>query len=149
VYQSLLNGEDGKKVIVDLAVPNDTCPEVLANNNVHFIDVHSLQEVANKNLQERYDELVHAERIIEHNILEFMPVLTQRRVELAMRAVPAKIKEIKKLAINNIFAEDLGKLDDNSREVLERIMNYMEKKYISVPMVMAKEILVNNSKFRD
>ncbi|MDB5014368.1 MAG: glutamyl-tRNA reductase [Daejeonella sp.] len=149
IYKSLLNGEEGKKIIVDLAVPNDTHPDVLAHNNVHFIDVHSLQEVANKNLQERYEELVHAERIIETNILEFMPVLTQRRVELAMSAVPAKIKEIKKLAINNIFAEDLGKLDDNSREVLEKIMDYMEKKYISVPMIMAKEILVNNSNFRD
>jgi glutamyl-tRNA reductase len=149
IYKSLLNGEEGKKVIVDLAVPNDTHPDVLTNNNVHFIDVHSLQEVANKNLQERYDELVHAERIIENNILEFMPVLTQRRVELAMSTVPAKIKEIKRLAINNIFAEDLEKLDDNSREVLEKIMNYMEKKYISVPMVMAKEILVNNYNFRD
>ncbi len=29
VYQSLLNGESGNKVIVDLAIPNDTCQKVL------------------------------------------------------------------------------------------------------------------------
>jgi len=28
--------------------------------------------------------------------------------------------------------------------VLEKVIAYMEKKYISVPMVMAKEILINN-----
>lgn len=149
IYQTLLNGDTGKKVIVDLAIPNDTCPQVLANHPINFIDVISLQEVANKNRQERYEELIHVERIIDQNIQEFMPVLTQRRVELAMREVPAKIKEIKKVAMNCVFANELESLDDNSREVLEKIMNYMEKKYISVPMIMAKEILVNNHPFRD
>ncbi|EOR92504.1 Glutamyl-tRNA reductase [Arcticibacter svalbardensis MN12-7] len=145
IYQSLLNGETGRKVIVDLAIPNDTDPEVISNNPVTFIEVRSLQEVANQNMQERYQELVHAEVIIEQNINEFKPILRQRRIELAMRDVPIKIKEIRRMAVDSVFAEDIGQLDSNSREVLERVINYMEKKYISVPMVMAKEILVNNS----
>jgi glutamyl-tRNA reductase len=145
IYNSLLIGETEKKVIVDLAIPNDTCPEVLASNPVHFIEVRGLQEVANQNMQERYQELVHAEQIIEESINEFKPILKQRQIELAMRDVPLKIKEIRSVAVNSIFANDIGQLDTNSREVLEKIMNYMEKKYISVPMVMAKEILVNNS----
>ena len=145
LYQALLNGETDKKVIVDLAVPNDTCPQVLEHHPVSFIEVQGLQEVANKNLQQRYDELIHAERIIEQNLQEFLPTLKLRRVELAMREVPIKIKEIKKTALNSVFAEEVQGLDDNSRAILEKVMNYMEKKYISVPMVMAKEILVNNS----
>lgn len=145
IYESLLMGETEKKVIVDLAIPNDTCPEVLASNPVHFIEVRGLQEVANLNMQERYQELVHAEQIIDQSINEFKPLLKQRQIELAMRDVPLKIKEIRSVAVNSVFANDIGQLDTNSREVLEKIMNYMEKKYISVPMVMAKEILVNNS----
>jgi glutamyl-tRNA reductase len=145
IYQSLLNGETDNKVIVDLAIPNDTCTEVLENNPVHFIEIRSLQEIANCNMQERYQELVHAERIIEQNIKEFKPILKQRRVELAMSEVPQKIKEIKQLALNSVFANEVSGLDENSREILEKVINYMEKKYISVPMVMAKEILVNNS----
>ena len=145
IYESLLNGDTDKKVIVDLAIPNDTCPEVLASYPVHFIEVRSLQEVANLNMQERYHELVHAEQIIEVSINEFRPLLKQRQIELAMREVPNKIKEIRSVAMNSVFADDIGQLDTNSREILERVMNYMEKKYISVPMVMAKEILVNNS----
>lgn len=145
IYQSLLNGDTSKKVIVDLAVPNDTCCTVIEKNPLTFIEVHSLQEIANSNLQERYEELIFAERIIEQNILEFKPVLKQRRVEIAMRDVPEKIKEIKNTAINCIFAQEIESMDENSREVLTRVMNYMEKKYISVPMVMAKDILINNS----
>ncbi|KAA8482264.1 glutamyl-tRNA reductase [Arcticibacter tournemirensis] len=145
IYHSLLNGETDKKVIVDLAIPNDTHPEILERNPVHFIEVRSLQEIANQNMQERYQELVHAEVIIEQNINEFKPILKQRQIELAMREVPLKIKEIRRVAVNSVFADDIQQLDSNSREVLERVINYMEKKYISVPMVMAKEILVNNS----
>jgi glutamyl-tRNA reductase len=145
IYTKLLNGETGKKVIVDLAIPNDTAAEVVKNFPIHYIEVESLKETARKNIQERYDELVNAEHIIEENIKDFESVLRQRKIEIAMSCVPEKIKEIKHTAINGIFADEINNLDENSRLVLEKVMNYMEKKYISVPMVMAKEILVKNS----
>jgi len=145
VYTSLLNGDTAKKTIVDLAIPNDTAPEVLELFPVNFIEVCSLNEVAKRNLQERYQELTQAETIIEQNIAEFLTMLKQRRIELAMREVPEKIKEIRNTAINSVFAEELQGMDQQSREVLERVINYMEKKYISVPMVMAKDILINNN----
>lgn len=146
VYQSLLNGETGKKIILDLAIPNDLAPEVLQNFPINYIQVESLKETARKNIQERYDELVNAEHIIEQNIKEFESVLRQRRVEIAMSDVPKKIKEIKETAINGVFAEDINGLDENSRAVLERVIDYIEKKYISVPMIIAKEVLVNSAK---
>lgn len=145
IYSSLLNGETGKKVIVDLAIPNDTALEVRENFPIHYIEVESLKEVARKNIQERYDELVNAEHIIEENIREFEAVLRQRRVELAMSEVPKKIKEIKEKAVNTVFADEINSLDDEAKAILEQVISYMEKKYISVPMVMAKEILVKNS----
>ncbi|MCX2473840.1 glutamyl-tRNA reductase [Pedobacter sp. MC2016-05] len=145
LYAKLLNGDTGKKVIVDLAIPNDVAPAVIHDNLVHYIEVESLKEVARKNIQERYNELVHAEDIINNNITEFFTVLKQRRIELAMQEVPRKIKEIKNTALNGVFAYEISQMDEASREVLERVMNYMEKKCISVPMIMAKEILVKES----
>jgi glutamyl-tRNA reductase len=144
LYTSLLNGETGKKTIVDLAVPNDTHPDVLRDFPVNFIEVHSLNEVAKKNMQERYEELVHAEAIIQTNITEFNTMLKQRRIEVAMRQVPEKIKEIRNNAINTVFAEEVSGMDQQSREILDKVINYMEKKYISVPMIMAKDILINS-----
>jgi len=144
LYTSLLNGETDKKTIIDLAIPNDTAPEVLTQFPVNFIEVHSLNEVAKNNLQERYQELVHAEKIIDQNIAEFVPLMKQRRIEVAMREVPEKIKEIRKTAINTVFADEVQGMDEHSREILEKVINYMEKKYISVPMIMAKEILINS-----
>ncbi len=144
LYTSLLNGETGKKTIVDLAIPNDTAAEVVEQFPVHFIEVRSLKEVANRNLQERYEELTHAEKIIEQNVRAFIVELKQRRIEIAMRQVPEKIKEIRNTAINSVFAEEVQGMDQQSRDVLEKVINYLEKKYISVPMIMAKDILINN-----
>jgi glutamyl-tRNA reductase len=144
LYKTLLNGDTDKKTIVDLAIPNDTAAEVLEQFPVNFIEVHSLNEVAKNNLQERYQELVHAEKIIEQNIAEFLPLMKQRRIEVAMREVPEKIKEIRNNAINTVFADEVQGMDEQSREILEKVINYMEKKYISVPMIMAKEILINS-----
>ncbi|WP_214071284.1 glutamyl-tRNA reductase [Mucilaginibacter sp. dw_454] len=145
IYASLLDGCTTKKTIVDLAIPNDTAPEVLEQFPVNFIEVCSLNEVAKRNIQERYQELTHAEAIIDENIAEFCIQLKQRKVELAMRQVPEKIKEIRDTALNTVFAEEVLNMDAQSREVLEKVIAYMEKKYISVPMVMAKDILINNN----
>ncbi|TAF45610.1 MAG: glutamyl-tRNA reductase [Sphingobacteriales bacterium] len=144
IYTALLNNETNQKVIVDLALPNDTAPEVLLQNKVNFIEVSDLQDIAEKNKQERFQELINGESIIEKNLKEFRPVLKQRRIEIAMKEVPVKIKEIKNKALHTVFANDIHTMDDNSRLVLEKVMTYVEKKYISIPMLMAKEILVNN-----
>ncbi|PPL00416.1 glutamyl-tRNA reductase [Parapedobacter indicus] len=145
LYHSLLNGETDKKVIVDLAIPNDVHPDVLQHHPIHYIEVSSLQAIASKNVQQRYDELTHAEQIIADNIQEFLPILKQRRVELAMREVPEKVKEIRSFALNEVFATEVNALDANSRMVLEKVIDYLEKKYIKVPMVMAKDILVKTN----
>jgi glutamyl-tRNA reductase len=42
-----------------------------------------------------------------------------------------------------VFARELEEMDDTSRQVLEKMLTYFEKKYISVPMKMAKEILLD------
>ncbi|MDA0882241.1 MAG: glutamyl-tRNA reductase, partial [Bacteroidetes bacterium] len=57
---------------------------------------------------------------------------------------PQTIKDIRSTAIGEVFAKDLENLDSNSKEVLEKILLYMEKKYISLPMKMAREVILEN-----
>ena len=59
-----------------------------------------------------------------------------------MQEVPEKVRSIKQNAMNNVFAKDIELLDDKSKEVLEKIFNYVEKRYIAEPMKLAKEILL-------
>lgn len=143
IYEHLIANEKNQKVIIDLSVPNDIAPEVKTNFNVKFIDIQFLQNVANKNLAERKKELHLCHQIIEEKITEFNLIHRERQVELAMKHVPERVKEITENALQTVFAKDIESLDDEAKAVLNKVLNYVEKKYISVPMKLAKEIMLN------
>ena len=142
LYEQLLQGEQDRKVVIDIALPQDLDPKVQEQHNVSHISVEVLQKISNQNLKERSKEIQHVEEIIAEAIFDFKYLHKVRTVEIAMREVPQKVKEIREAAVNEIFKSELDLLDDNSREVLDKIIGYMEKKYMSVPMLMAKEILL-------
>jgi glutamyl-tRNA reductase len=143
IYKSLVGNDTSKKVVIDLAIPNDLDAEILNNYDVNLIAINNLQEVAKENMQAREQEMQACNTIIEKNIVEFKHLLKTRKVELAMSEVPKKMKEIRETA-NEVFAKELLSLDSESKEVLDKILAYMEKKYISVPMKMAKSILIED-----
>jgi len=143
LYQKLLNGETGKKIAIDLAIPYDIDPQVYKQFTVTPILVESLRQAADENLALRHEALQQCEDIIEKHIADFRLIYRQRQIEIAMREVPRKVKEIREHAMTNVFARDMESLDDDAREVVERMLTYLEKKYISVPMKLAREILLD------
>ncbi|MCB0428523.1 MAG: glutamyl-tRNA reductase [Flavobacteriales bacterium] len=144
VYRNLLQGESDPKIIIDLAIPHDVDPVINTRFNTSFIQVHHLKTVAAENLAEREKELKNCYRIVDEEMSAFLQLLRGRRVELAMQQVPEKVKEIRENAMKNVFARELESLDEQSREIVDRMLAYMEKKYISVPMKMAREIILGN-----
>lgn len=144
LYEGLLIGETDKKVVIDIAIPQDLSPEITNKHKVNHISVNFLQQISNENLKERSKEVEHVEAILESKIKDFRQLHRLRTVELAMREVPQKVKDIKTTALNQVFKSDLEAMDGQSKEVLEKVISYMEKKYMSMPMLMAKEILLKN-----
>ena len=144
IYSKLLQGEKDKKVVIDLAIPQDLNPSIIKQENVMHISVEVLQEISNENLKSRSEEIQHVEEILREACNDFNNIYKQREIEIAMREVPRKVKEIKQYAINEVFKNELSTIDEESRDVLEKVLGYMEKKYMSLPMLMAKEILLKN-----
>lgn len=142
-FDKLVNFEAGKKVVIDLAIPGDVAENAIGNRKfIKHINIEELKVIAEKNLTERSREIEKCEAIIDHNLLEFHDLYKQREIEIAMRDIPRKVKEIKETAINEVYAKELNGLNPESREVLDKIVSYLEKKYISVPMKMAKEVML-------
>ncbi|MNJ89026.1 Glutamyl-tRNA reductase [compost metagenome] len=141
LYASLLNGETAPKITVDLALPNDISPEVHANYPTRTISIETLQQISDNHLQERSQEVIHVEQILEEANNEFRNIAKMRAIEVAMRPVPQMVKDIRATAFNEIFKNELDQLDPSSKEILEKVVGYMEKKYMSMPMIMAKEIM--------
>ena len=142
IYSNLLQGETCKKVVIDIAIPHDLDSRIVEKHAVTHISVDILQKISAENLKERSKEITHVEEILFESITEFTQILRMRSIEVAMREVPNMVKQIRSAAVNEVFKKDLMSLDDDSREVLEKIIGYMEKKYMSMPMKMAKEIMM-------
>ena len=144
IYQKL-NPSNQKIIIVDLAVPNDCAESLHDFDEVDLITVNELKTIAEKNLKARTKEVEECKVIIKHQMEEYKQHEKQRELESAMQSVPARIKGIREKAISEVFAKEIDNLDPNARKIVDDVIDYMEKKYISVPMKMAKEILLKES----
>lgn len=145
LYSHLLQKESEKKTIIDLAIPQDIHPDIIEKHPVNYISVDLLQKESNQNLKERSKEIQHVEEILAEALFSFNYLVKERSVELAMREVPKQVKEIKLTAMNEVFKQEIESMDEYSKEVLEKVLGYMEKKYISGPMKLAKDILIKNA----
>ena len=142
VYRMLVGNDLSQKVIVDLAIPSDIEIEVIRKNNINYIGIENLKEEARRNLEQRQKELEVCKCLINEKINEFEHLLRERKVELSMQQIPKAVKDIRARAVTQVFSKEMEELDPKSREVLEKMMDYMEKKFISVPMKLAKEIML-------
>jgi glutamyl-tRNA reductase len=144
LYAKLLQGDDSPKVTIDLALPNDIAPEVHHHFATRQISINVLQAISDNHLKERSLEIAHVEEIISVALTEFKLLAREREIEIAMRPVPQMVREIRETAFNSVFKSELESLDEHSKQLLEKVVGYMEKKYMSMPMKMAKEILIKS-----
>jgi len=140
-----INPNNTKSVIVDLAVPNDCDIKISKNNNVKLINVDQLKVRAEENLQARGEEIKRCLSIIDKQIIKYYIAEKERNLERALSSVPKSIKGIRQKAFREVFAKELETLDPDAIEVVNSLVDYIEKKYISVPMKMAKEILLKET----
>ena len=130
------------KMVIDLAMPGNVHPAVQSKEGIAFFDMNNIQQITNENLAFRQMALDQCEPIILQGMMEYKGLVQERKIELAMQNIPITIKEIRETALGSVFQKDLMDLDENAKEVLEKILDYMEKKYISVPMKMAKAVMM-------
>tara|TARA_B100001287_G_scaffold1985_1_gene1541 strand:+ start:2470 stop:3708 length:1239 start_codon:yes stop_codon:yes gene_type:complete len=140
-----LNDSNRKKTIVDLAVPKDCSKDVSELDYIRMISVEELKIIAEENLKARKKEVDECLKIIDDQIKEYNITEKERELERKMSVVPQRIKGIREKAFAEIFVKEIKNLDPEARLILDTLVDYMEKKYISVPMKMAKEILLKES----
>ncbi|MDG1159057.1 MAG: glutamyl-tRNA reductase [Flavobacteriales bacterium] len=132
------------ELLTDIALPADTDQSLIDTLGSKFIGMQELKAQADVNIAQRGQELEACLEIIQDGLHQVNQEIQQRRLEIAMREIPQTIKDIRSTAIGEVFAKDLENLDSNSKEVLEKILLYMEKKYISLPMKMARAVILEN-----
>ncbi len=146
VTADFLQGIAGVTIdLIDLAVPADVAPDVQTQAGVRYLGMPQLQAEAAANIEIRKQELDRCSIILDEAMDDFRTLVRQREIELAMREIPEAIRAIRETAIGEVFAKELDQMDEANREVLNKIISYMEKKYISVPMKLARKVILENA----
>ncbi len=128
-------------MIVDLAVPGDVAPEVAELPSVDYINVEYLRTLAQENMDFRKQELNRVADIISEEMVAFDRLYQQRQLERMLQDVPEEVKAIRQRALEAVFAREVEAMDPASREVMEKVLDYMEKKFIGIPYAKARTAL--------
>ncbi|MGZ3918924.1 MAG: glutamyl-tRNA reductase [Bacteroidia bacterium] len=145
IYDKLNLGETSRKIIIDLSLPANVDEDVIkGSTKITHIDINSLKEQAEVNMQLRRNEITKCEEIIKSKSEQFLWLHKERRIELAFGEVPRQVRAIKDLALNEVFAKEINSLDVQSKEVLDKVLAYVEKKYNAVAIKTAKNVLLNS-----
>ena len=142
IYKSLIGNDTSKKVIIDLSIPANIDKQVIELNDVFYIDIESLKKQAADNLLKREGEIDACRAIINNKVEEFKLLFQERKIELAFGEIPKQIKYIKETALNEVFAKELDSLDQQGKELLDKVLNYMEKKYNALAIKTAKKVFL-------
>jgi glutamyl-tRNA reductase len=145
VYRQLLKGETDEKIVIDLAIPHNVEEAVVHNFSVRYIEIEGLRALAQENLAFREEEVEKAKLLLQKHIKHFPHLYQQRQITLALHRVPDEIKALKIRALNEVFRKEVEQLDAATRELVEKMLTYMEQKCIAVPMKVAREASVQSA----
>lgn len=133
---------EGPLFLLDLSLPAGVSPEFRERPRTTLIGMAELQPLAEKNAAGRRAALGDCQRIVEAGMVELSTRLQQREVELALRELPELLAAVRNTALGEVFADELAELDGDTRDLVDRIVAYLEKKYVSVPMKLAREAVL-------
>jgi glutamyl-tRNA reductase len=132
-----------RPALVDLAIPHDIDAACMGAMPAHLIRIEDLQQKAESNRAARHQELGACQAIVEEGVAEFEVLARERGVERAMAQVPETVRALRERAVNEVFAADIARLDPDARAVLDKVLDHLERKYISVPMKLAKQVILD------
>jgi glutamyl-tRNA reductase len=146
LYQSLLAGETGKKVVVDLSVPHNVARETTEVFPMKYIEIEGLKETANQNLAYREQEREKASALLQERIYAFRDRWHERQIERALAHIPSEVRSVKERALYEVYGKEFTQLDLQTQDLVLRMMGYMEKKCVAIPIKAAKEIALRGKK---
>ena len=116
-------------IVIDIAVPRDVDPAAAEVPGVHLYDIDQMQEVAERNLHLRKQEIAAAERIVEDDVTRFSDWLHTLDVVPTVRAMrdraeATRIAELERtLAKIDLSAADRRRIEAMSTALVKRLLH--------------------------
>ncbi|MFH1760707.1 MAG: glutamyl-tRNA reductase [bacterium] len=127
-------------LIIDIAVPRDVSPDVADIYNVFLYTIDELQHVVERNLQSRIKHVEKAKVIIKAEVELFCNWLSTIAIQPIIKRLHDKVDQVRTEELTH-FA---GRMDNETRALMEDITNRLVKKILHKPIVNLKAL--QNSK---
>ncbi len=115
---------------IDIAVPRDIHPDINKIANAYLYDIDDLKNIVNDNMEERHQEAVKGERLIEEAVLKFHRWIDNLKLVPTIVAMKEKINSIteaetkKTLShLKNISADDIAAIERMSKSIASKMMH--------------------------
>lgn len=123
---------------IDIAVPRDIEPEVCNIPGVMLSDIDDLCHVVDRNLEERRQAAVRAEKLIEEEIESFLQWLGSRFMVPTIAAFQTKLETIKDEELERALNR-LNHLSGRELKVVQTLANAIVHQIMHAPVVNLKE----------
>ncbi|GAB4330301.1 MAG: glutamyl-tRNA reductase [Calditrichia bacterium] len=121
--------------MIDIGVPRNFDPEINKLESVFLHDIDNLQQIIDKNLEKRRQEIPKAEKIISEEIQHFQQWVKSLDIAPTVVSLRRHFEEIRRAEIQ----KHAGKLSDAEREKVELITRQLMNKYLHMPTVQLKK----------
>ncbi len=129
-------------LLIDIAVPRDIQPEVANIEYVKLYDIDEMQNVIDKNLEERKAKALKAEEIIEEELKNFFDWLDTLYVVPTIIALQRKAEHIKNKELERA-RNRLNGFSEREEKVIGSMANSIMKQIIHEPIVNLKKYAVS------
>jgi glutamyl-tRNA reductase len=122
---------------IDIAVPRDVEPRVNNLDNVYVYDIDDLKGVIEVNMEQRLQEAVKAERIVEEEVIKFEKWLKTLAVVPTIVSLKEKAETIRLAEIKKSLT-GLGELTPSQMKGVENLTASITEKIINDPILVLK-----------
>ncbi len=122
---------------IDIAVPRDVEPEVNEQNNIYLYDIDDLKGIAQMNMEQRRQEAIKAERIIEEEVIMFDKWLKTLDIVPTIISLKNKADAILKKELRRSEPKLKG-LNQAEREAVLMLCRSITEKLINDPILFLK-----------
>ena len=120
-------------LFVDIAVPRNVEPTVHGIDNVYVFDIDDLEQQVAAGMEARKAEAAAAEKIIEHEIGEFLTWARGLEVQPAIVALRAKTRGVLVAELERSLAGRLKHLSEGDRAALVQMVDSATNKLLHAP----------------
>lgn len=124
--------------IIDIAVPRDADPKINELGNVYLYDIDDLKSIIEENINQRRQEAVKAERIIEEEVIKFDKWLKELAIVPTIISLKDKLEKIRQKEIKKSLAS-LGEMSAEQIKTLDILTKSLIEKVIHDPILILKK----------